>query len=111
MIKVATLINGEKVLMSLIPGTLVALESIITTNGVEFIDELVQLCSDQNYQPSETAGDIMDACGLLTYWNPSSRQAVIHDDIQRVVRAAVQGQGMDLRIVHDIVASTEMVDG
>jgi len=106
-VETAVLVTGARVPLLIATEIHKAIWELFESEGPIPIYDLLQLCGNSDYQPSVRSGDAMRRYSILEDWDRGKRKAVIHDVICEVVRATVQGEGLNLTIKRKIIARVE----
>ena len=95
-----TLRNGSTEPAPIVQATMMALRGMMNDIlGITALYDLHQICLGKNYKPSDRQLEYLKSRALLqTDGRP-------HDSIRNVVLSAIDGEGLDMKIVNPVVPS------
>ncbi len=93
--EMVTLKDGTKALKPAVAAVMVSLRSLLDVAPTAFVD-LVEICRDADYQPfGDNAERLMQAALMQS-------DGSVYSSIKSVVLSAVEGEGLDMRLVSPV---------
>ena len=102
--EIVTLKNGTEHDASLVASIRYALEKLLETHPIAFID-LVMMCRTPGYEPFGTNGKPLADAGLVRAVGggaQTSGEWIVHEAVREVVLCSVEGEGLNMRVVSPI---------
>ncbi len=89
--------NGSEECVPLVNTTVMSVRHLMESNPIAFV-ELVLLCRDRNHELfGNTAVDLQ---GLALV----GRDGFVHDSIRNIVLSAVEGEGLEMKLISPLAA-------